>query len=194
MGTALGMLRVLLLACAITAAAIAAGVAAWPGGGAAPVASAPGARPSASSDAAPGSSGASAAPVRVERPAAVAATALRSWDERRAAAWATGDLARLRALYADGSAAGRADARMLRAWVDRGLRVRGLVTQFLGVELVEDAPDRMVVEVRERVVRAAAVGSGVRRRLEQPAPETRIVELVRVAGAWRVGSVSLVPD
>lgn len=181
MGTATGAVRALVLACLVTALAVTVGVVV-----------APGARDErARGPAPPASSG--RGHVVVERPAAVAAAALRAWDERRAAAWAEGDVRALRGLYAVGSRAGRADVRMLRAWLGRGLRVRGLATQFLGVEVVEDAPERIVVRVKERVVRAAAVGAGVRRRLEQPAPATRVVELVRVAGDWRVGSVSPVP-
>src|SRR3954447_6645819 len=46
---------------------------------------------------------------------------LRSWDARRADAWARGDPRLLRPLYTPGSQAGRHDRAMLRAWAARGL-------------------------------------------------------------------------
>src|SRR3546814_357007 len=48
---------------------------------------------------------------------------LAGWDERRAAAWASGSVTDLRALYVEGSAAGRVDVRMLKAWLRKRVRV-----------------------------------------------------------------------
>ena len=58
-----------------------------------------------------------------------ASAALHDWDDRRASAWAAADPAALRALYEPGSAAGRVDVAMLRAWRERGLRVEGLLVE-----------------------------------------------------------------
>ena len=120
---------------------------------------------------------------------------LHAWDERRAAAWADGDVAGLRALYTDGSVAGRRDAAMLRAWSARGLRVDGLRTQLLRVEVRVGTPGRLVLAVTDRVVGGVAGGvagggavpAGVA--LPRDAPTRHVVTLRRVAGEWRVSAV-----
>ena len=61
---------------------------------------------------------------------------LHAWDTRRARAWAEADADALRALYVRGSAAGRADVRLLRAYAARGLVVRRLVTQVFAVRVL----------------------------------------------------------
>jgi hypothetical protein len=119
----------------------------------------------------------------------VALARLRAWDERRGAAWASGDRAALRALYVPGSLAGRHDLAMLDAWTSRGLRVRGLRMQVLAARARVLRDHRVVVRVTDRVARAVAVGPGVRRALPRDAPSTRTVELVRAAGRWRVAAV-----
>ena len=112
---------------------------------------------------------------------------LHAWDERRAAAWADGDVPALRSLYTPGSAAGRRDAAMLRAWSARGLRVDGLRMQLLRVEVRVRTPQRMVVDVVDRVAGGFAVPGPV------PLPRDRatahVVTLRRIAGEWRVGAV-----
>ena len=70
-------------------------------------------------------SGASAdvgTPVSSPGRAARARQVLRSWDERRSAAWAAGDVTTLRSHYVRGSRSGRTDAEMLEEYVDRGRR------------------------------------------------------------------------
>lgn len=114
---------------------------------------------------------------------------LRAWDRRRAAAWSRGDPAALGDLYAAGSVAGRRDAAMLRAWTARGLRVRGMRMQLLALDVVLRRPGRLVLGVTDRLARAYAVGPGVRYELPRDAPSSRTVELVRVAGEWRVSAV-----
>ena len=123
------------------------------------------------------------------RPGAVGLAVLRAWDERRAAAWSRGDPAALRALYAAGSVAGRRDVAMLRAWSARGLRVRDMRMQVLALHVVRHRPDRLVLGVTDRLARADAVGPGVRHDLPRDAPSSHTVELVRVAGEWRVAAV-----
>lgn len=117
--------------------------------------------------------------------------ALRAWDGRRAAAWARGDVAALRRLYAAGSPAGRADAAMLRRWTERGLSVEGMSMQVLAVEVSEAAPRRLRLRVTDRLAGAVAVGDGVRRELPRDRPTTRELVLIRAGpdAEWRVARV-----
>src|SRR6476659_3828760 len=104
---------------------------------------------------APAAAGTGPRPVSA-RPEVRAAARLHAWDGRRARAWADGDVRELRALYVPGSRAGRHDAAMLRAWLRRGLRVRGLAAQLLWVRLVRRTPGRLVLAVTDRVSGVAA--------------------------------------
>ena len=115
-----------------------------------------------------------------------ASAVLHGWDDRRAAAWASGDPAALRSLYAPGSPAGRADAAMLGKWHRRGLRVEGIRMQVLEVDVRRAEADRLVLVVTDRLVGAVAVGPGVRLPLPRDGFTTRRVVLVRTGGAWRV--------
>ncbi|WP_110183221.1 hypothetical protein [Nocardioides solisilvae] len=119
---------------------------------------------------------------------------LRAWDRRRARAWAEGDHAVLRRLYVAGSATGRKDVRMLRRYRDRGLRVEGLQTQLVSVDVVEQKDDRLVLDVVDRVAAAFVVGDGVRRALPEDRPTRRRVEVVRRAGEWLVAEVVDAPS
>lgn len=133
-------------------------------------------------------------PVLVAAPAAPpaieAAAVLHAWDERRATAWADGDVTALRSLYVPGSATGRADVAMLRAWVARGLRVEGSSMQLLRVEVRRTDGSRLTLVVTDRLVGAVAVGPGVRRPLPRDRASTRRIVLVRRAGEWRVAQAS----
>jgi hypothetical protein len=111
---------------------------------------------------------------------------LRDWDRRRAAAWTSGDLAGLRALYVTGSVAGERDVVRLRAWVERGARVRRLETQVLRARVLARGRGRWVLSVTDRVARAVVTG-GVR--LPEDGPSTWRIAMQRVAGEWRVASV-----
>ena len=115
-----------------------------------------------------------------------ASEVLHSWDDRRAAAWAAGDPAALRALCEPGSAAGRADLAMLRAWRERGLRVEGLRMQLLELDVRRASDDRLELVVTDRLTGAVATGPGVRLALPRDRATTRRVVLVRRAGEWRV--------
>lgn len=125
-----------------------------------------------------------AAPLRT-----VAQTILRSWDERRAEAWARGDGAALARLYVRGSAAGRRDLAMLRRWSARGLVVEGLRVQLLAVEVWSWTPGRLALEVTDRLAGGTAVGRDTRVALPVDAATTRVLVLRRVAGEWRVSRV-----
>jgi hypothetical protein len=116
---------------------------------------------------------------------------LRVWDAHRADAWARGDLAALAALYTPGSVAGRRDRAMLRAWVSRGLVVRGMQTQLLEVREVRRTASSWSLVVTDRTVGGFAVGTRVRRSLPRDAPTTRTVDLRRVSGRWVVSAVEL---
>jgi hypothetical protein len=149
---------------------------------------------------APGSGGGTspeAPPVASPRPASrtevEAAGVLRSWDRRRAAAWAAGDRASLAALYVPGASAGAADAAMLGEWTARGLAVDRLTTQLLAVEVVAHGPGRWVLRVRDRVTAAVAAGPGLIEALPAGAETERQVVLRRSDGTWRVASVRPVP-
>lgn len=132
---------------------------------------------------------AAAGPVPVAAgPVVRAAAVLRDWDERRARAWAEGDVAALRDLYVD--RAGVADARLLRRYTERGYRVAGLTTQLLAVEVLGHAPGRWRLRVTDRVVAGLVVGEHERARLPRDQADTRVVRLVREAdGTWRVAQV-----
>ncbi|GAB3862879.1 hypothetical protein GCM10028801_29310 [Nocardioides maradonensis] len=109
---------------------------------------------------------------------------LRDWDRTRAAAWAHGDVPALRRLYAAGSAAGRDDVALLRRWSARGLRVRGMSMQLLGVRLEVRTARRIVLVVTDRLVTAYAVGHGRRYALPRDNASTRRLDFRRVEGRW----------
>ena len=115
-----------------------------------------------------------------------AAAVLRAWDAARGKAWAHGDVAALRRLYAPASRAGAADVAMLRRWRERGLVVRRMREQVFGLDVLRDEPRRLVVRVTDRLVDAVAVGASGARALPQDAPSTTRVVLVRTGGRWRV--------
>jgi hypothetical protein len=114
---------------------------------------------------------------------------LRAWDAQRAEAWARGDPSLLAALYTPGSVAGRRDRAMLRAWVSRGLVVRGLRTQLLAVREVRRSRASWTLRVTDRLTGGVAVGPGVRRPLPVDAATTHTVVLHRLGGRWLVASV-----
>jgi hypothetical protein len=124
---------------------------------------------------------ASAASPVTEGPVAV----LREWDRRRAAAWAAGDVRRLRSLYVPGSTAANRDAARLQGWLDRGRRVR-METQVLRARVVHERPGALTLAVTDRVARAVTDDGTL---LPADAPSTWQVALRRIGGAWVVASV-----
>jgi hypothetical protein len=114
---------------------------------------------------------------------------LRTWDARRAQAWARGDARLLRALYTPGSVAGRRDLAMLRAWAASGLVVQQLRTQLLSVRELSHRQSARTLLVTDRLVGGVAVGAGVRRPLPQDGATTRTIRLLRRAGEWRIAWV-----
>jgi hypothetical protein len=114
---------------------------------------------------------------------------LHGWDEARSHAWATGDVAGLRRLYVAGSAAGRADVRLLRRYLARGLVVRQLRMQVFAVHVMRRDDGVLRMRVTDRVAGGVAVTGRQRLRLPADRPTAHTIVLRRVAGAWRVASV-----
>ena len=115
------------------------------------------------------------------------------WDGQRAAAYASGDVAALRALYVPGSSTGRRDTEVLRAYADRGLVVRGLRMQVLACDVTHSGPGRIRLVVTDRVRGAVVAGLAARdpRAIGLPSdrPSTRLVTFVRRSGRWVVAEV-----
>ncbi|MEI2810884.1 MAG: hypothetical protein V9F00_12020 [Nocardioides sp.] len=117
---------------------------------------------------------------------------LRAWDDARAAAYASGDLVALKALYIPGSAVGRRDQRVLRDYRARGLRVEGMQTQILELRILHTSEDRLELAVTDRLAGAVAVGESGRWRLPRDVASAQRVVLVRARGQWLVASVDVV--
>ena len=128
-----------------------------------------------------------------QRALARAARVLHAWDAGRAVAYARGDRAALRRLYVPGSRAGARDLRVLRAYAERGLVLRDLRTQVLALEVGTATPRRLMLQVTDRRVGGRAVttrGGRAVLALPRDAPSTRVVDLHRWPGGWRVAAVS----
>lgn len=115
---------------------------------------------------------------------------LGDWDRRRALAWRRGSPNHLDQLYVAESPAGRADRRLLGAYLARGLRVSGLQVQRAAVTVVAAEADRLVLLVTDRMVGATAVGDDVRLRLPRDRWSRWRLELRRVEGDWRMARVA----
>jgi len=111
---------------------------------------------------------------------------LRAWDLRRARAWAAGDVPGLRRLYTAGSVTGAADCADLQSYVDRGLVVEGISTQILAASVISSEPNRLVLDVTDRLAASTAVGDGVRLKLPGTQAKELTVELVKQHGGWLV--------
>ncbi len=72
---------------------------------------------------------------REETTRARALAILGAWDERRAKAYAQGDADALVELYLAGSDSGENDRQLLTTYLARGLRVQGMRTQILDLEI-----------------------------------------------------------
>lgn len=123
-------------------------------------------------------------------PEVAAAGVLHDWDSRRAAAYAAGEPAALRALYVPGSTTARADRAYLRAYTRRGLRVTGLRHQLLAVDVLDAGPRWWRLRVTDRQVGGVARGAGVAVPLPRDQPSTWRIGLRRSGGVWRVVEVT----
>lgn len=138
--------------------------------------------PAAPRDAAPGAAAGSP-----QAPSAL--VVLHRWDSARSAAWAAGDVPALRRLYTPGSPAGRADVRLLRRYLARGLRVQGLATQVFSARTVVARPRWVRLVLVDRLAGGVARGHGIRVPLPRDRADQRTVTLRRVAGRWLVADV-----
>lgn len=116
---------------------------------------------------------------------------LRDWDRLRAQAWAEGDVPGLRRLYVRGSLAGTRDAKMLRSWTGRGLRVTQMSTQVLRVELRRRTAERLVLVVTDRLAGGQAIRGAAAQGVALPRdqPTTRRLTFRKVRGAWLLATV-----
>jgi hypothetical protein len=128
-------------------------------------------------------------PARAAPDRTAALTVLRAWDDARADAWQRGRPRALRTLYVEGSQSGRADAALLTAYAERGLRVDGLTVQRADVRVASASDDRLVLVVTDRVVGGTAVGENGRVALPRDDWSTRTVVLVHRGDRWRVAEV-----
>lgn len=115
---------------------------------------------------------------------------LHGWDQERELAWAADDETALRNLYVPGSAAARADVRLLRSYTARGLVVRRLVTQVFGVRVLRSTADRIDVRVLDRVAGGEVVTGHRVLPLPSTRPALRRIVLRRVAATWQVVRVT----
>jgi hypothetical protein len=117
---------------------------------------------------------------------------LARWDRDRSMAWARGSPGELRRLYLPGSSAGQRDVGLLRRYADRGLRVEGLRTQVLAWSVLARQPDRLVLQVTDRLVGGVAVRAdgSARARLPVDRPTERLLTLVRREGRWLMTRVT----
>lgn len=123
----------------------------------------------------------------------VRATAvLRWWDAARAQAYADGDAEALASLYPPGSALARADVAVLSAYDERGLRVRGPGFEVHEVRVLASDDDRLVLRVRDRLLRADVrdVTGAVVASLPGTGLRERVLELERDGPRWVLVSAS----
>lgn len=110
-------------------------------------------------------------------------------DAVRARAFVSGDEAMLTDVYVDERAA-RADAKVLRSYRERGLRLEGMSLVRESCRATDRAAGRVTLEVLDRLgptwVESA---EGVRRELPRDRPTRRVVVLERVDDVWRVAEV-----
>lgn len=126
-----------------------------------------------------------------DRAATRASELVRDWDRRRAQVWAGGEPSRVRELYVPGAAAARRERAMVAAYQRRGLRVEGLRTQVLAVEVLDREPGRWRLRVTDRLAAGTVVAAdGSRSALPRDAASVRRVTLRRYGGGWRVAEVT----
>lgn len=114
---------------------------------------------------------------------------LRTWDAERAAAWRTGDVEALQALYVAGAAAGEEDVRRLAQWSERGWGVDGAAPQLVSVREVRGGSRERVLDVVDRLVGATAVRGEERVRLPDTQARGRRITVRMHEGRWLVAQV-----
>lgn len=118
---------------------------------------------------------------------------LQHLDAERSRAWRRGDPAALAAVYVRGSAVLRLDRRRLRAYVDRGLIVRGAHLRFGAITPVQRDTGVVLLRVVDRLAQSSVVAStGVERELPRDEETGHTLRLQRQDGGWRIAAVRLV--
>ena len=134
--------------------------------------------------------GDTSAPVDPRRACTVRALGvLDRWDRARATAYADGDAANLRRLYAARSRAGAADVRVLRRYAERGLAVTRMRRQVLDAHARSCTPTRLRLRVTDRLVGARVEGAGFRRRLPGTQVRRWLLTLERTGRGWVLARV-----
>ena len=114
-------------------------------------------------------------------------------DAVRTQAFVTGDEARLRDVYADQRAAG-ADARVLRSYRERGLRLEGMVLVRESCRVTDRSPGSITLDVVDHLGPTRVLtASGEHRDLPRDRSTRRTVVLERTDDGWRVGAVRRAP-
>lgn len=107
-------------------------------------------------------------------------------DALRVEALTAGDADVLEGVHA-GEAGRRADASVIAAYQDRGLRLRGAGLHRLSCAVHEESAGSLVLEVVEVLGPTWVVDERSRwRLLPAPEPTTRLITLVRTDDGWRV--------
>lgn len=109
-------------------------------------------------------------------------------DAVRALAYLDADPAALTEVYASRRLRD-ADAAVLRGWTDRGFRLEGMAQQRSSCRVLDRGPERLTLDVVDRLGRTHAVRDGRRTALPQDRPSRRTVVLTRTPDGWRVARV-----
>lgn len=117
----------------------------------------------------------------------VACLVLGGLDQARAAAFATGDPARLDDAYASAEVSAQ-DRDLVLSYRKRGVRLVGAVMHRESCAAVRATADRVELEVVDRLGPAVALGREIRP-LPRDAPSRHRITLVATARGWRIGAV-----
>ncbi|HLR83450.1 MAG TPA: hypothetical protein VK059_00795 [Nocardioidaceae bacterium] len=121
------------------------------------------------------------------------ASVLQRLDDRRERAYVRGDPSLLDRVYVRGSAVRRADTRLLRAYVRRGLHVEAVPMRLRDIEVVSRRDRRVRLRVVDRlgVVRVRHAG-GPWRALPADQPTEHVITLYRAGDDWRIARIARV--
>jgi eukaryotic-like serine/threonine-protein kinase len=113
-------------------------------------------------------------------------------DRRRSRAYAEPEPRLLAGVYCPGSAVLGRDRSLLRRYASRGLRVRGLRTSVVDLDVRRRARRTVVLAVDDRVAGGTVLGPGVRRPLPADDADRWLVTLRwRPRQGWRIAAVRL---
>jgi hypothetical protein len=106
-------------------------------------------------------------------------------DAERTQALVTDDAERLEEVYASPVLLQR-DRELLDGYTSRGLRLEGAAQLRLSCAVVDAAPERVVLDVVDRLGPTRALGTAGARALPEDSPTRREVVLVLTDDGWRV--------